>query len=99
MMAQNNNASLELIARNLAEGGVTHLFKRLLKLVIENASDEQMQKVSGTHYAQFDPTQWDADLDCQVNVGLGTGNEQQKLMGPAAGDDGSGEDHRAVRHG
>ena len=80
MMAQNNNASLELIARNLAEGGVTHLFKRLLKLVIENASDEQMQKVSGTDYVQFDPTQWDADLDCQVNVGLGTGNEQQKLM-------------------
>jgi hypothetical protein len=79
-MVQNNTASLELIARNLAEGGVTHLFKRLLKLVIENASDEQMQKVSGTDYVQFDPTSWDTDMDVQVNVGLGTGNEQQKLM-------------------
>ena len=78
-MMQANNASLELIARNLAEGGVTKLFKRLLKLVVENASEAQMQKVSGTDYVQFDPTQWDTDLDVQVNVGLGTGNEQQKL--------------------
>ena len=75
-----NTASLELIARNLAEGGVTALFKRLLKLVIENMTDEQMMRVSGTDFVQFDATQWDPDMDVQVNVGLGTGNEQQKLM-------------------
>ena len=76
---QANNATLELIAPNLAEGGVTHLFKRLLKLVIENMTDEQMMRVSGTDFIQFDATQWDADMDVQVNVGLGTGNETQKL--------------------
>jgi hypothetical protein len=79
-MVSANNATLELIARNLAEGGVTHLFKRLLKLVIENMTDEQMMRVSGTDFIQFDATAWDADMDVQVNVGLGTGNEQQKLM-------------------
>ena len=78
-MVQANNATLELIARNLAEGGVTHLFKRLLKLVIENMTDEQMMRVSGTDFVQFDATQWDPDMDVQVNVGLGTGNETQKL--------------------
>ena len=78
-MVQANNATLELIARNLAEGGVTHLFKRLLKLVIENMTDEQMMRVSGTDFIQFDATAWDADMDVQVNVGLGTGNETQKL--------------------
>ena len=78
-MVSANNASLELIARNLAEGGVTTLFKRLLKLVIENMTDEQMMRVSGTDFVQFDATQWDPDMDVQVNVGLGTGNEQQKL--------------------
>ena len=36
--------------------------------------------MSGTDFVQFDATQWDADYDVQVNVGLGTGNEQQKLM-------------------
>lgn len=79
-MVSANNASLELIARNLAEGGVTTLFKRLLKLIIENMTDEQMMRVSGTDFVQFDATQWDPEMDVQVNVGLGTGNEQQKLM-------------------
>ena len=78
-MVQANNATLELIARNLAEGGVTHLFKRLLKLVIENMTDEEMMRVSGADFVQFDATQWDPDMDVQVNVGLGTGNETQKL--------------------
>ena len=79
-MVQSNNATLELIARNLAEGGVTRLFKRLLKLVIENMTDEQMMRVSGTDFVQFNAAMWDPDMDVQVNVGLGTGNEQQKLM-------------------
>jgi hypothetical protein len=78
-MQQANNATLELIARNLAEGGVTKLFKRLLKLVLENSTEEQMMRVSGTDFVQFDPKQWSVDMDVQVNVGLGTGNEQQKL--------------------
>jgi hypothetical protein len=56
------------------------MFKRILKLVIENATDEMMQKVSGTDFVQFDPTTWDIEMDTQVNVGLGTGNEQQKMM-------------------
>jgi hypothetical protein len=79
-MVQSNNATLELIARNLAEGGVTALFKRLLKLVIENMTDEQMMRVSGTDFVQFNAAMWNPDMDVQVNVGLGTGNEQQKLM-------------------
>jgi hypothetical protein len=79
-MVQSNNATLELIARNLAEGGVTALFKRLLKLVIENMTDEQMMRVSGTDFVQFNAAMWNSDMDVQVNVGLGTGNEQQKLM-------------------
>jgi hypothetical protein len=79
-MVSANNATLELIARNLAEGGVTKLFKRLLKLVIENMSQEQMMRVSGSDYVEFNTSQWSADMDVQVNVGLGTGNEQQKLM-------------------
>ena len=79
-MVSANNATLELMARNLAEGGVTDMFKRILKLVIENATDAMMQKVSGQDWVQFDPTTWDIEMDTQVNVGLGTGNEQQKLM-------------------
>lgn len=79
-MVQGNNATLELMARNLAEGGVSHLFRRILKLVIENVPDEVMMRVSGNNFVQFNPSQWSEDFDMQVNVGLGTGNEQGKLM-------------------
>ena len=78
-MVSANNATLELMARNLAEGGVTEMFKRILKLVIENSTPEMMQKVSGDSFVQFDPTTWEVDMDVQVNVGLGTGNEMQKM--------------------
>ena len=78
-MVSANNATLELMARNLAEGGVTELFKRILKLVIENATPDMMQKVSGDSFVQFDPSTWEVDMDVQVNVGLGTGNEMQKM--------------------
>ena len=78
-MVSANNATLELMARNLAEGGVTEMFKRILKLVVENSTPEMMQKVSGDSFVQFDPTTWEVDMDVQVNVGLGTGNEMQKM--------------------
>jgi hypothetical protein len=38
-----------------------------------------MQKVSGDSFVQFDPSTWEVDMDVQVNVGLGTGNEMQKM--------------------
>ena len=79
-MVQGNNATLELMARNLAEGGVSHLFRRILKLVIENVPDEVMMRVSGNNFVQFNPSEWSEDFDMQVNVGLGTGNEQGKIM-------------------
>jgi len=78
-MVSANNATLELMSRNLAEGGVTEMFKRILKLVVENASDEMMMKVSGDQYTPIDVQSWDVDMDVQVNVGLGTGNEMQKM--------------------
>jgi hypothetical protein len=79
-MVSANNATMELMSRNLAEGGVTQMFKRILKLVIENASDDMMMKVSGDQYTPIDVANWDVDMDVQVNVGLGTGNEMQKMQ-------------------
>jgi hypothetical protein len=38
---------VEVIARNLAEGGMTQLFKLMLKAVVENSDDEEMFRVSG----------------------------------------------------
>ena len=68
----------EIMARNLAEGGVTQLFKLLLKLVVENCDEETIMRVSGNNYEPIDPRSWDKKMDVSVNVGLGTGQEEQK---------------------
>jgi len=71
-------SQIEIMARNLAEGGVTQLFKLLLKLVVENCDEETIMRVSGNNYEPIDPRSWDKKMDVSVNVGLGTGQEEQK---------------------
>jgi len=68
---------VEVIARNLAEGGMTRLFRLMLEAVIKNSPDEEMFRIDG-QYVAIDPTSWDSDMRISVNVGLGTGKEEQK---------------------
>jgi len=70
---------IEVMARNLAEGGMRRLFKLILKLVVENSDDQKMQYFSGIDYTPIDPRMWNTGMDVSVNVGLGTGQEDQKL--------------------
>ena len=70
---------IEVMARNLAEGGMRRLFKLILKLVVENSDDQKMQYFSGVDYTPIDPRMWNTGMDVSVNVGLGTGQEDQKL--------------------
>ena len=69
---------IEIMARNLAEGGMTQLFKLMLKLVVENCDEATMMRVSSGAYEPVDPRSWDKLMDVAVNVGLGTGQEDQK---------------------
>ncbi len=79
-MVQANNATMELMARNLAEGGVTDLFTRILKLAVENMPEQTMMRMQADQYQPVNPAMWaDADFMVQVNVGLGTGNEDAKV--------------------
>lgn len=69
---------VEVIARNLAEGGMTRLFKLMLKLLAENSPDEVMMRVAGDNFAPIDPRSWNTEMGIEINVGLGTGKEDQK---------------------
>lgn len=69
---------IEVMARNLAEGGVRHMFKLMLKLVIENCDEEKIMRISGEDYIPVDPRSWNKKMDTSVNVGLGTGREDQR---------------------
>lgn len=71
------SGQVEVIARNLAEGGMKRLFKLVLSLIVKNAEDEQMMKLED-QFVPIDPRAWNTDMDMSVNVGVGTGREQEK---------------------
>ena len=70
---------VEVIARNLAEGGMTRMFKLMLKMLAENSPEEQMMRISGELFAPINPQSWNTSMAISVNVGLGTGKEDERL--------------------
>jgi hypothetical protein len=69
----------ELMARNLAETGMTQLFRLMLKTMRRNAKVEEMMRVDG-QFVPVDPRSWTATMDMTVNVGLGTGQQAARAM-------------------
>lgn len=71
-------AQIEVMARNLAEGGMKRLFKLMLKLFIENTDEEKMMRMN-SQFVPIDPRSWNSSMDVMCNVGLGTGKEDEKV--------------------
>lgn len=70
---------VEVMARNLAEGGVKQLLKLILSLLTKHPDAMDYMRLNG-EYMPVDPRVWDANMDLSVNVGLGTGQQEQKAM-------------------
>jgi len=70
---------VEVIARNLAEGGMSRMFKLMLKALAENSPEEQMMRVAGDQFQPIDPRAWDIGMGISINVGLGTGKEEERI--------------------
>lgn len=68
---------VEVMARNLAEGGARRLFQLLLRLTIKHSQAETMMRL-GNNFVPADPRVWDATMGMTVTVGLGTGREEEK---------------------
>lgn len=68
---------LDLIARNFAQG-FRDLFRMMLKLVCQYEQREQIIKLRGEWFP-VNPREWINGFDCEVNVGLGTGNKDQTI--------------------
>ena len=68
---------VEVMVRNLSEG-MRRLFKLLLNLHVKNIDEEQMIRLNG-QFIPVDPRVWNTDMDVQINVGLGTGREDEKF--------------------
>ena len=68
---------VEVMARNLAEGGLKRLLKVILKLLTKHPDAMNYMRLNG-EFTQVDPRVWDTSLDLSVSVGLGTGQQEQK---------------------
>ena len=76
LTAQAGAGQVEVMARNLAEG-TKRLFKLMLHVAVKNSPDEQMMRLNGK-FVPVDPAVWDTGMDMEINVGLGTGQEDAK---------------------
>jgi hypothetical protein len=77
-MMKSNSGKLELIARIFAETGVKSLFRGILHLLGKYQDKPRIVRMRGK-YVTFDPRTWANEYDISVNVGLGSGDRDQKL--------------------
>ena len=69
---------VEVMVRNLADG-MRDLFGIMLRLMSKNVDEEQMMRMNGM-FVPIDPRVWNQSMDVAINVGLGTGREEEKAM-------------------
>jgi hypothetical protein len=78
-MLQQNSQQIELyVTRNFAEMIVMSVFAKRYRLMRAHGQPFRM-KIQGK-YTTIDPRQWPEEIDMSINVGLGTGNKDQKLQ-------------------
>lgn len=70
---------IEMIARLFAEGGIRDLFVGILKLVVQHQTRPEMVRLYN-EWVPMDPRNWKTEYDITVNVGLGSGSQEQQVM-------------------
>jgi hypothetical protein len=68
----------EQIARNMASGW-KRVGKAILKLLTQNQDRAKTVRLRG-QWVDMDPRSWNADMDCEVNCGLGTGSRDRDMQ-------------------
>ena len=76
-MMQTSTQRIELIARSFADG-VKDIFENVLAVICEYQDQERIVKLRG-EFIPMNPRQWTSHYDCITQVGLGTGNQDQRL--------------------
>ena len=70
---------IELIARIAAETLLKPIFQGILKLLTEGGMDKLFFRLRD-EFVEMDPNEWRDQYDMTINVGLGTGDTQQKAQ-------------------
>lgn len=69
---------IEMIARLFADG-LKRCFQGLLKLVVRHQDKAKVIRLRGK-FVPVDPRGWDSSMDMIVNIALGRGSDEQKMM-------------------
>ena len=75
----NAQGRLELIARIFADTGVRNMFKQIYNLIQRYENRKRMVRLNN-EYIQIDPSSWREDLDVDIEVGIGYGDQDTKLQ-------------------
>jgi hypothetical protein len=67
------------MVREMTRGGLKRFFRGILKLVVQHQDKPKAIQI-GEQWVPFDPRSWNAEMDCEVNVGLGTGTRERDMQ-------------------
>ena len=70
---------IELIARIFAETGIKDLFRNIYQL-IQRYEDRKKVFYLNNKFVPIDVSRWRDNLNCTVNVGVGSGSQQTKMQ-------------------
>lgn len=74
-----SQAQQEMLVRGFVEQALKPMFRGLLKLYSKHKPQARVVKLRGK-WVQVNPASWDATMDVQVNVALGSGLMEEKLQ-------------------
>lgn len=69
---------IELIARIFADTGVKKIFEKIVELSSKYQNEQIQLRVSGQPY-EFDPSSWNYKTNCRIDIGLGSGDRNEKI--------------------
>jgi hypothetical protein len=78
MMEQAGIGQAEMMVRTAADG-LRRFFLGLLKTIIRHQDKPRTVRLRDK-WVEFDPRQWNAMMDCSVNVGLGAGTRERDMQ-------------------
>ncbi len=78
-MTDASQQRIELIARVFAETGIKQIFKLIVMLASKHQSDARQIRVVGEPM-EINPSAWRHNLDCRIDIGLGAGDRQEKIV-------------------
>mgnify|MGYP004232173317 CR=1 FL=1 len=70
---------IEMIARIFSETGIKQLFKGILRLICQHQDRQEVIRLNN-NWIPINPASWDSEMDVQINVALGAGDDAQKIQ-------------------